>query len=68
MSENKKLVISLKIQIDPNGIPRPLMDFLHRTAPNAENLKNEGILNLISLCNDIGLNVMIVITRPGGSA
>lgn len=64
----KKLVVELKLQIPPTGIPKPLMDFLIRTAPTAPNVKGEGLMNLIELCNELGLTVTVVITQPGQNA
>lgn len=68
MSEQKKLVVDLKLQIPQSGIPKPLMDFLKRTGPKAKNQDQEGIINLIYLCNDLGLTVTLVITQPGDNA
>ena len=68
MMDVKKLVVDLKLQIPPSGIPRPLMDFMIRTGPKASNIKQEGVTDLIRLCNELGLVVTIVITQPGQNA
>jgi len=68
LTGQRTLEIDLKLQITPSGIPRPLMDFLIRTAPGAPNEKREGVVDLIALCNTLGLKVTLVITQPGSNA
>lgn len=68
MGNPEKVFVDLKLQIPPTGIPRPLLEFLGRTSPKAPNEKQEGVIELIRLCNDLGLTVTLVITQPGHDA
>jgi len=62
------LCVDLKIQLTPDGVPRPLMDWLKKNGPETPSGLREGVTELIALANSLGLKVTVMIEQPGANA